>query len=375
MKRSLLATILLALLVACGGAEPAEKHRSIGSALSAPTLTPLPMMFDPADPSRRISAWKGSPVELLYADALASCSYEQASSDAFVSDSYYAHIFGLMGMVQCPIHPDPNHPGQTLDYSGSPVEVRWRLQRADPYCNIDPSTEAQAFIRLGASLPTIDATNLPVEPPFGGPAVNETAFRARQALHVPVTNLCIAQQLRSRSPGVSSGEALLLSAADQREVLALTKERAQMAMLQFALLGQVFATPPAANPGAISNAPGGNPSAFIPMLQHWAQEATTARPNLRNLVTELGEDLASAVQLHVVASSRARAITQSKCGGAIAARCDLERSEVVRGGHTVEGGRNVGARGMARARPRVSVWRRPIGRRREQQHSMAALFA
>jgi hypothetical protein len=312
MKRSrfsnVIAAVVLAILVACGGTDTREHRGSVTTALSAPGLTPLPMVPASDDPNRKVSAWKGSPVELLYADALASCAYEEAGNYFSYStiDQYYNHIFGLMEGVTCPAHPNPQNPNEILDYGSRydiTIETRWLLQRNDRFCNIDPSTGATASAGLERLLPQIDNTNFHVESPFGGDAGATTARIARRALQVPVTNLCIAQHLRSKSPGISAGEALLLSAADQRQLLALTKERSQMAMLQFGLLGQLFATPTPSTtppPESISNVPGGNANNFLPMLRHWIQQPSSDAAGI--LVAELAEEFATAVQLHSTAS-------------------------------------------------------------------------
>ena len=56
-------------------------------------------------------------------------------------------------------------------------------------------------------------------------------------------NLCIAQKLRAVSPGAAGGEALLLSEEEQRQLIEIIRERAQIAMLNYALLGVVLANP------------------------------------------------------------------------------------------------------------------------------------
>ena len=306
MKRTLLAafvTLLVAALAACGGGDTAERPRtgvSVAS-ISMPTQAPVPI-----NPATGAPSWDGTSAELMFADALASCSYDLGSlviADGlfvvdFDDDAFVEYIRFKMGQAAC------SHDGQN-HYQAALLPEAWgRGQRNDPACNRDVSTDAPRSAELAPA--DLMALNVPVEYPFGGLFAGATAKTVRRAISLPITNLCIAQQLRSRSPGVSGGEALLLSAADQRQLLALTKERAQMAMLQFGLLSRALATPRLAEPEHVSNAAisgltvtGGYPLSFIPMLQQWVQGGAATDEVLR----KLGDDFASAVLLHVTVST------------------------------------------------------------------------
>lgn len=307
MSRTLLAmtlTLVLAGLMACGGGDSFSEGSTshVSAALSAPSLTPVPV-----SPGTVERSWHGTPVELMLADALASCTpppWDGESVYGFNEDNYLAYIHGQMDNALSASCQQPPAPGQTS------TELRWFSQRNDADCNIDPSSGTHKSANLVRSVPRI---KLPVVGPFypeiWGRVTNSFATRMMQ---MPIVNLCVAQHLRSRSPGASAGEALLLSAADQRQLLALTKDRAQLAMLQLAHRARVFTTEPVPNPGSVSNVNSSNPAergwpwSFIPVLQQWAQSGNAAieMPDHSdvNALQLLGEELAAAVQLHVTAS-------------------------------------------------------------------------
>lgn len=316
MKRSLfaaLATLLLAVLAACGGGDTAEGHRTGTSmaSLSMPTQAPVPVK-----PATGAPSWHGTAAELMFADALAICAYplepvEFAGVQLYIPFDDDAFVESVrVKMVNAACHYD------TTSYHNPArlPEDWWLQQRNDRVCNRDASTNAERSADLARA--DLMALDVPVELPFGGSYASFTAKAVRRVLGSPITNLCIAQHLRSSSPGVSGAAALLLSAADQRQLLLLTKERAQMAMLQFALLGRTLASPRLAEPEHVSNVEynpggiwtGGYPASFIPMLQHWAQAGAASDDVLR----KLGQDFATAVLLHVTASSElAQALTRS----------------------------------------------------------------
>jgi hypothetical protein len=90
---------------------------------------------------------------------------------------------------------------------------------------------------------------------------------------------------------MASADSLFLGAADLRQLLEVIRERAQIAMTQYALLARVFT-----NPHDPPGAPAYPTQAFV-TLMHWSQQAS-AEGELRAMGTELG----AAVQLHVDAT-------------------------------------------------------------------------
>ncbi len=134
-------------------------------------------------------------------------------------------------------------------------------------------------------------------------------------------NLCMAQRLRQLSPGGSGGELLLLPASDQRYLLEVIRERAQIAMLQYAELGVVFShtyiggalTPDELNGdqyniyGDLTSEGNVIEQTTIPDLEYWAEHPTCVNNN-GDLVTcsgqlaAMGRDFATAVQMDVQTS-------------------------------------------------------------------------
>ncbi|MGH7285759.1 MAG: hypothetical protein ACRELY_29930 [Polyangiaceae bacterium] len=332
----MLAAVAVLSFAGCSGHQSSgdgDSTKSSAAALDIPGLTPLPV-----DPATSAPIWDGTEVELEFADALASCSYQHTHVDVVVTgpdstsftlpvdlglDSFLEHVRQRMTTSAC-IN------GTTNYGTNSPPEKGWLLQRNDPACNEDPSTHLHESVGLTQTL-------APIAVPAEGPFANSpgSAGFAQAAIEQPVMNLCIAQHLRTASPGATGGAALLLSAADQRELLELTRERAQIAMLQFAQLGLVFATPQVSNPQNVTQMtvtgfnslnftthiadlalnPAGDPAFFIPVLQEWAQTTSldpataTARSNL---TTALGNDFATSAELLVdVSQELARLLARS----------------------------------------------------------------
>lgn len=325
-RLSRFAFVLAALAFAgCGakGDSSDPTAESSAAALDIPGLTPLPV-----DPTTSQPIWDGTQAELQLADALASCSYQHTTVNVVVTgpdglnvtlpvdlklDSFLEHVRQRMTTSACI--------NGTTNYGlVQPPEKGWLEQRNDPACNLDPSTHLHESVGIKQTL-------APISVPAEGPFVSSpgSAGFAQAAIEQPVMNLCIAQQLRTASPGATGGAALLLSAADQRELLELARERAQIAMLQFAQLGLVFATPQVANPQNITQLtvstlinidpfnltatavlnPAGDPTFFIPVLQEWAQ-TTSLDPTTSSarsaLTTALGNDFATSAELLVEVS-------------------------------------------------------------------------
>ncbi|MBI5531668.1 MAG: hypothetical protein HY898_03060 [Deltaproteobacteria bacterium] len=112
----------------------------------------------------------------------------------------------------------------------------------------------------------------------------------------PESNLCIAQKLRAMAPGASGAEAVLMSGPEQLQLLAVTTERAQRAMLGFAVLG--LAAMPDSNEDEIGVYWDWYPDARIGRLRKTLRHNENAP-----LVKTLGQDFAAAVSLHAVLSS------------------------------------------------------------------------
>ena len=289
--RMALALIVLAV-VACA-APSHEPLESRGESLSIAGLTPWPC---DANGNR----WEGDTVQLLVADAWVGCSAKDGGLfDETYSgnDPYLQQIIWLMHVATAS---DPQAIFQT-----------WWDFRQETTNNCDPVTgkPALAGVLIPKSVIREEITTSNGD--------KDRRKRANADLRQAGVNLCIAQRLRNASPGASAGETLLLPEADQRLLLETIRERAQIAMLQYALLGVVFSTSPQASPV--------NPHASqtIPLLQQWAADNQSS-----GRLMDMGRDFSAAVQLHSMVSqellelfARSRS-ARSPRGGQPATRAD-----------------------------------------------------
>jgi len=212
---------LLPLLLAVLGACSVDTHsgsRSTASALTVGSLTPVPCFS--GKPS-----WEGNFVQLLTADALAACSQDAVGTAVQVrlDDLYLIKVRDWMVGL------------------GALTFQQWIANRNNAQLNCDPVT-GQPGISAKIS-PTPVRERLIWPGLSSGEPLDLMVNNANSDIRTAALNLCIAQHLRTVSPGASGGEALLLSDAEQREMLETIRERAQIATLQYALLGVAFVRP------------------------------------------------------------------------------------------------------------------------------------
>lgn len=215
MKRPGLHAVLVLFvlsLVACGGEEMPHSNSLLASAsaLSARSPRPIPGWYMEG---KLTSTWPGTAPELMFADAWGSCVYPEFAMAPL--DRYLQYIRAQMNNTgDCP---GDSTVGTSSD---TPMELYWLGLRTAPACNYDPATKESKSANLKVKTPALDEFVLPEVPsPRAGTV-------ARAALRAPVVNLCIAEHLRASAPGASVGEALSLSAADQRQLLALVNTTA-----------------------------------------------------------------------------------------------------------------------------------------------------
>ena len=243
--------------------------------------------------------WQGTKVQLAVADAWTACSFvpvttSQATpvlSGGVDEDLYLATIRAHVDAALSAYCSANNDVGTCSESAGGSAQdlYYWYNMRKDPAWSCDPTTLAptsgvdlaagpqHASITEGLDLTLgISLEQLPA------------ATVANQDIRTAALNLCIATTLRDLSPGASGPAALLYTDADQRELLEVIRERAQIAMLQYALLGEAFAfnaSPPAAAPAA---------AARLDFLHQWA--TTEGAGDL----TSMGKDFGTAIQLHSI---------------------------------------------------------------------------
>ncbi len=298
---------------------PGEPIGTARSAIAVTTQTPWP------------NKWQLGFVEILVADALTACSFsdpntlvgtDATTGDDILStiqltgDSYLANVAAQMAMdwcdpntVQNTFTPNPEPTSGTItsleasqipSFIGTSALAEWYLERQATGCNYsaDPSDASLAkSIRIAPDpvLQTVTPGVAPI-PALPNPAPNgwygANVDLANHIVRMPSMNLCIARELNAKAPGSASGEELLLAASDQRELLEVTRERAQMAIIEFAQLAVAFTAPIAAT----------TPNLFdtatpLPLVAAWGQDPSKA-------LTQMGLDFAAAVQLHAVVSQQ-----------------------------------------------------------------------
>lgn len=233
-----------------------------------------------------------SRVHLMYLDALSSCaagellgSHGLSVDLAKIYSLYWTHSTDMAtrAAYQAAYEIFPNPQGNELPEDGfswgSWFSARTAGSSLFDNCSLpdDPSS-------TGAVVPLqhgIDLIDYVVD--YGGLKSRESF----EAMDVGV-RLCVAQTLRKSAPGASGSEAVLLTEHEQRHLLALIRDNAQMSMLHGAFLTSVLSSPP------VSTA-----NTTLTNLQNWAEEAGPSdRPRPAQLA-RIGADLATAVQLHI----------------------------------------------------------------------------
>lgn len=203
--KRLLVGLLLALLLACGAHDSAESVSTSAAGLELPTGDPVP------------KGWTGSTVQLLVADAWASCSYyatdllvEPASVDASLQ-TILTKMTELATPAVCSSATSPN-----------PLEA-WVQLRAAEKCNTRGGNDARLALPQ-VILPGTWTANLKLDQD------------ADPIVRFPAQNICIAQKLRAASPGAAGISTLTLGPNEQRELLEVVRERATLALLGYAKL-------------------------------------------------------------------------------------------------------------------------------------------
>ncbi|MDX2054204.1 MAG: SBBP repeat-containing protein [Polyangiaceae bacterium] len=268
------------------------------------------------------NAWAGSLSDLLTADAFADCSVSSADYQLSTSpqwsqpgisaedagalhgiDAYLGYLEVLMvSSLQAKCH-DPNEKS---------ITAQWVQARANPNCNVDTETrKPTARIDVGPNQTAIAAVRRDVgayatfngsptlwKGPKGetlsGAALASAQRAASRELNYADLNLCMAEKLReyTNSPAIFTA-----SARDHEEIVAATRERAQLSMIQYSMLASVFSawqwseTP--------SHLVVNDANAFLPLLRAWSDWAQLNSPAS---LTRVGEDYARATRLTINAT-------------------------------------------------------------------------
>jgi len=327
-KRFLLPTAVAAFAnawLACSSPTNIERLGLTHEALDATKGTiPYPAKTKEQNPvyderGRIVPGWNGSVVDLLAADAWAQCGAHTSSaadSDR-AHDAYTTYLEGRMSWPSCAAAGGSGSEGFTIRDCAvgacAPMK-RWATQRQVPACNGDPAT---GYARSVQFLPNSSiGITVPPAATLGITATtsvmaDDAIANAQKWVDVAEVNLCMAQRLRDQ---MNTADSLLLDGAEQRQLLAVIRERAQIAMVQYGLIARAT-TNPDTRTATITHA-----KQSIQVFQAWGaySGATTA-------LTTIGKDLAASVSLHVQVS-REFAELLSRTASARAPRGGIARS-------------------------------------------------
>ncbi|MGH7440132.1 MAG: hypothetical protein ACRENE_30950, partial [Polyangiaceae bacterium] len=282
----------LAVVCACSSSAPRQLPESRGTASSALTaaINPVPCVPDSTQPSGYAKAFSGTTPELYFADAWSQCT-PGGAVPLSPKDPMLEAIGGMIATTASKVLPG--------FFSPQGEAGLWETLRNDPSASCDPTTMQPTGV--GAS---VSGFTPALALDYGQ---NHVGLQIAIAdLEEPEFELCIAQHLRKSVPGAAGGGALFFSDADQRELLEMVRERSQMAMLRFALLGEAFIrqSPDASSPYV--NPTTGSASQIwqrLGLLEYFAAETTSGGALTHGAaLTSMGQDFAAAVQLHSYAT-------------------------------------------------------------------------
>ena len=240
--------------------------------------------------------WDGSIVDLIAADAWAQCASNITSGADQANDPYQSYLAGLMMAAQCgntdTSSPDPNFAVNCPNPSNCSVPVTWALQRMTAACNENTSTgqnEAISFysnLNMGHALP--DPSSFTDVNAASSTLLDQAVNSAQFEIDVADIDLCMAQRLDEY---FASADSLFLAGDDLRELLEVMRERAQLAMLQHALLGLAFANPEDMTSNTVTD-----PDQIFPVLESVAKSGYLD-------FGSMGADFAAAVNLQINATT------------------------------------------------------------------------
>ena len=294
--RAQFATILIGVVLgACNVGQGSEVAASSNSALDIPQDVSTPL------------TWEGSAIDLYVADAWSACSAVADESTTSPTDDcsilpptthdrYMERILQLMETSRSACETATIVNSQAVYYnlnnftcSATPLDPgntlrHWDWVRKTNECNNVTTSTGTAQRAAPLTLERMPGVISSLQSP---PSV--AALEADDIVRTPGINLCIAQRLRHLAPGTAGASTLTLSAADQRELLSITRDRAQMALLGYARLARLLATPQLKVMATTS----------LEVAQDWFNNLNGGS----SFLDELGDDFAAAVQVHTIATS------------------------------------------------------------------------
>lgn len=297
-----IALLMTCTLIACGSdilGSGVDGSQSLPLIPNAGRI-PYPIKFNGTAPIRDIDgnyvpAWDGTLVDLIAADAWAQCAAKTSSGiDAEPGDFYLSYLNSRISFAACgALLAEPVNFQIGACPNGKTCRAKqWARQRQTASCNVDTSTNQRRALSFGNNnlmghpLPGLSAFQTPASTDARKEGAINSAQRIVDSAEI---NLCMAQKMRE---SLATGDSLLLRGAEQRELLQTIRERAQVSMVQYGLIGRALTNP--------DNRAGTIDSVYqvFPILKEWGGLAA-ASPHM----ARMGEEFAAAVQLHVQVST------------------------------------------------------------------------
>lgn len=321
--------VVTGALAACSS--PSENIERLSQAQTLPEsgFVPYPILVAPddQDPQPILAPdgsfqpdWDGTLADLMAADAYADCRFNStAAQPSGMSsalepgqDEYLAALAAKMGMVKC------------VTYGGGasfPPAIQWRINRGDPACNADPRSGNFARVEFDQRAANqYWSFSQDFGPTAWGAIINLDAqvltnlrLTAASELEYADLNLCMAQRLRSQLNG---GQSLFLPGQDMTQLLAVIRERAQLAIVYYGLLAKVFSSNKTV-PTHIDAAD----YEFLILIRKWAQQAGS------DVMEQIGEDFATAVRLHLDTTYELAKVFERQAGARPIGESGFDRAE------------------------------------------------
>ena len=311
---SLLLLIALVCIACASDVDSVEKYASGSSAVVMGSGTiPFPVKTDEdlnpvLDPSGNpVAAWDGSLADLMAADAWALCVQNTSRSfldDANENDEYLEYLMARIDVAACQ---------PTLGWFPLPAATRWLQQRTNSACNVDTSTGLPTVVEFSEhETGKYQIKSSQVSIPGASAAIKEAVVsEAQKELEVAEVNLCMGQRLREY---LSSADGLFLSGEARRELLSRIRQRVQLAVLQYALIGAAITSD---HPVPTTLRDEGQ---TVAVLKSWS---TKANPG-----SVIGADFAAAIKLYIETGYEfAELLARSASAGVATAEAPDDRAE------------------------------------------------
>ncbi len=305
MKRILLLSLGF-VLASCAAPIEQEVATTTSALTGLPStgFVPLPINTEMSDPqlgpsvpvpaSPPTSSWDGTLGDLIAADALAACMSTSTGARSYLYnniydydlDPYLNQLLRWMASAACIKHS-----------AGKFGRIEWGNSRRNPSCNINTLTGQPAALPEKTSIASDDAqTNAFASLSTAG------SNSAYSFVNYATLNLCMALQVRE---SLNSAEILFASDDEQGRMLGIARERAQLATIGFAQLGQAIRSS--------QTKEASDPKKYIGHLKDWALNPANAAH-----ATYFGQNFAMATRTMLEATNeyarylrRRAAMTQS----------------------------------------------------------------